>query len=143
MKFECRNFGAPDLPRRGLTASSAPLEILLVDIEADLMISDNGRIVWSEEAFPVAELAYGLARWLHLADHIREDFTFDSSYDEPGAVRIVATDEGWRVGSVFAADAQSSPVPWESLVPDLLAFIEDVRAGVGTLGVNLDFIPRF
>ncbi|GHJ97775.1 hypothetical protein SNE510_72940 [Streptomyces sp. NE5-10] len=143
MKFECRNFGAPDLPRRGLTASSAPLEIPLVDIEADLVISDNGRVVWSEEAFAAAELAYGLVRRLHLADRVRGDFTFDSSYDETGAVRIVATDEGWRVGSAFAADAQSSPVPWKSLVPDLLTFIEDVRVGVGTLGVSPDLVPGF
>ncbi|MFE5795055.1 hypothetical protein ACFQ8C_21120 [Streptomyces sp. NPDC056503] len=142
MKFECRNFGVPDLPRRGLAASSAPLEILLVDIEADLVISDNGRTVWSEEAVQVAELAYDLSRWLHLGDRIRGDFTFESSYDEPGAVQIVATDEGWRVGSAFAADTQSSPVTWESLVAALVAFIEDVRAGVGTLGGDPDFIPQ-
>ncbi|MFE5795776.1 hypothetical protein ACFQ8C_24825 [Streptomyces sp. NPDC056503] len=142
MKFECRNFGTPDLPRRGLTASSAPPEILLVDIEADLVISDNGRTVWNEDMFPVAELAYDLARWLRLADGARGNFTFDSSYEQPGAVQIVATDEGWRVGSAFSADTQSSPVNWESLVPDLVAFIEDVRAGVATLGINPDFIPR-
>jgi hypothetical protein len=32
------------------------LEVLLLDIEAELSIWEQGRVVWSEEAFPVAEL---------------------------------------------------------------------------------------
>ncbi len=142
MKFEYRNVGAPDLPRRGLTASTAPPEILLVDIEADLLIGDDGRTVWSEDGFPVAELDCDLSRWLRFADGGRGDFTFDSSFDEPGAVRIVATDEGWRVGSVYSPDTYSSPATWESLVQDLVEFVEAVRAGVSALGANPDFISR-
>ncbi|MEV7179592.1 hypothetical protein [Kitasatospora sp. NPDC093679] len=53
MKFACRNLGAPDLARRGLTANSAPVEVLLVDIEADLVIDDDGRTVWNEDGFPL------------------------------------------------------------------------------------------
>ena len=144
MKFALRNFGAPDLPRRGLTANSAPVAVLLVDIEADLVISDNSRTVWSEDRFPVAELACALSLWLRLPDGERGNFTFDSmSYDVPGAVRITTTDEGWGVGSVFATDTQSSPATWESLVPDLVEFIEEVRDGVTALGINPAFIPGF
>ena len=144
MEFVCRNFGAPDLPRRGLTASSAPVAVLLVDIEADLAISDSSRTVWSEGQFPVAELAFALSLWLRLPDGERGDFAFDSmSYDVPGAVQITATDEGWRVGSVFATDTQSCPATWESLVPVLVEFIEEVRDGVTALGVNPAFIPGF
>lgn len=41
-------------------AKEAPLAVLLLDIEAELSIWEQGRMVWSEEAFPVAELAYHL-----------------------------------------------------------------------------------
>ncbi|GHH18835.1 hypothetical protein [Streptomyces rubradiris] len=61
MRFVCRNFGLSDLPRRGLTPREAPLEVLLLDVEAELSIWQQGRVVWSEEAFPAAELAYHLA----------------------------------------------------------------------------------
>ncbi|MFC1436667.1 hypothetical protein ABUW04_00215 [Streptacidiphilus sp. N1-10] len=113
-----------------------------MDIEADLAISDNSRTVWSEDQFPVAELASALSLWLRLPDGERGNFTFDSmSYDVPGAVHITATDEGWRVGSVFATDAPSSPATWESLAPNLVEFIEVVRDGVTALGINPALIP--
>lgn len=142
MEFACRNFGAPDLARRGLTAGSAPVEVLLVDIEADLVVSDNGLAVWSEDRFPVAELARALSLWLGLPDGARGNFVFDSmSYDVAGAVQIIATDEGWRVGSVFAPGTWSSPATWASLAPDLVAFVEAVRGKVVGLGIEPDFIP--
>ncbi|MFD7454129.1 hypothetical protein [Kitasatospora sp. NPDC059827] len=142
MEFACWNFGAPDLARRGLTAGSAPVEVLLVDIEADLVISDASLTVWSEDKFPVAELARALSLWLRLPDGERGNFTFDSmSYEVPGAVQIMATDEVWRVGSVFAPDTWSSPAAWVSLVPDLVAFVEAVRGKVTALGIEPDFIP--
>ncbi|GAA1100080.1 hypothetical protein [Kitasatospora arboriphila] len=142
MKLACRNLGSPDLARRGLTADSAPVEVLLVDIEADLVISDDGRTVWNEDGFPVAELARALSLWLRLPDGERRDFAFDSmSYDVPGAVRITATEGGWRVGSVFAPDTWGSPTTWPRLVVDLAAFIATVREGVIALGIKPDFIP--
>ncbi|MFI1768948.1 hypothetical protein ACH41H_43920 [Streptomyces sp. NPDC020800] len=49
------------MPRRGLTPQEAPLAVLLLDIEAELSIWEQGRAVWSGEQFPVAELAYHLA----------------------------------------------------------------------------------
>lgn len=64
MRFVCRSFGLSDLPRRGLAAHEAPLELLLLDIEAELSIWEEGRAVLSEEGFPVAELAYRLVHWL-------------------------------------------------------------------------------
>lgn len=138
-----RNLGADDLARRGLTAGSAPVAVLLLDIEADLVISHDGCTVWSESSFPVAELARALALWLRLPDGERGDFTFESmAYDVSGAVRIAAADEGWQVGSVFAADVWSPPASWESLVPDLVAFIEAVRDDVAALGARPDVIPN-
>lgn len=73
MRFGCRNFGLSDLPRRGLTPQEAPLAVLLLDIEAELSIWEEGQMVWSEEAFPVAELAYHLALWLQSSNAGQED----------------------------------------------------------------------
>ncbi|GAA0394193.1 hypothetical protein [Streptomyces luteireticuli] len=55
MRFICRNFGLSDLPRRGLSPHEAPLAVLLLDIEAELSLWEDGRAVWSEDAFPMAE----------------------------------------------------------------------------------------
>ncbi|KDN88057.1 hypothetical protein KCH_01340 [Kitasatospora cheerisanensis KCTC 2395] len=142
MYFAFRSFGAPDLARRGLTPASAPPAVLLLDVEAELSIVDDGRPVWSEPAFPVAELARGLAFWLRLPEEERGDFAFDSvTYDVPGAVRIAATDGGWRVGSVFAPDAWSSPCAWPVLARALTAFTDAVRSRVIALGADPHLVP--
>jgi hypothetical protein len=101
VQFGCRNFGLSDLPRRGLTPQKAPLEMLLLDIEAELSMWEQGREVWSEEAFPVAELAYHLVLWLLSPAAGYEDFELDSMQAEKGLIRIVRSDQGWRVGSRF------------------------------------------
>lgn len=94
MQFVFRNFGLSDLPRRGLTLQEAPLEVLLLDIEAELSIWEQGREVWSEGAFPVAELAYELALWLQSRATGHEDFELDSRHAEVGLIRIVGSGEG-------------------------------------------------
>ncbi|MER6434544.1 hypothetical protein ABT272_44265 [Streptomyces sp900105245] len=78
MQFVCRNFGLSDLHRRGLTSQQAPLEVLLLDIQAELSIWEQGQEVWSKEAFPGAELAYHLALWLQNPAARHEDFALDS-----------------------------------------------------------------
>ncbi|MFG2823762.1 hypothetical protein ACGFX4_30600 [Kitasatospora sp. NPDC048365] len=142
--FACGSLGAPDLPRRGLSAGSAPLAVLLLDVEADLELRDGDRTVWSERAFPVAELARTLSSWLSLPDRERADFAFDSmAYDAPGAVRIAPEADGWRVGSVHAPGSWTTPMEWAALRAGLVEFVEAVRTGVAELGVDPDLVvPR-
>ncbi|MGW2699033.1 hypothetical protein [Streptomyces sp. NPDC001340] len=64
VKLAYENLAAQDLERRGLCPETAPTAILLVDIEADLTIRDEDRVVMAEGLFPVAELARGLVGWL-------------------------------------------------------------------------------
>lgn len=142
MAFTCRNFHARDLALRGLTPASAPLLVLLLDVEADLVVSRDGQALWSERDFPVTELTRALAFWLRLPHGERGDFAFDSlPYAEPGAVAIGAVGGGWRFGSALAPDAWSPVVAWERLEPDLVAFIEAVRNDVAGLGVRPDPVP--
>ncbi|MFD7537577.1 MULTISPECIES: hypothetical protein [unclassified Streptomyces] len=142
MRFVCRNFGLSDLPRRGLDPHEAPLEVLLLDIEAELSIWEEGRVVWSEEAFPVAELAYHLALWLQSPTVGQEGFELDSMQADAGLIRIVGSDEGWRIGSNFTPDFWTSPVAWDGLVAEIKQFDHSVREGVAAMGIEPSFIPE-
>ncbi|MCX5103868.1 MULTISPECIES: hypothetical protein [unclassified Streptomyces] len=139
LQLAYESVGAPDLYRRGLRPGTAPLEVLLVDIEADLIIRDGDQVVMAEKLFPVAELARALVGWL---DGDRNDFEFDSmSYAESGEVRIAGSAEGWRVGSVSAPGLWTSPVGWDVLVTEIAQFVKAVRKDVVALGVEPGLIP--
>ncbi|MFC0844714.1 hypothetical protein ACFH04_13500 [Streptomyces noboritoensis] len=142
MQFVCRNFGLSDMPRRGLTAQEAPLAVLLLDIDAELSIWEQGREVWSEDAFPVAELAYHLALWLQSPAAGHADFELDSMQADEGLIRIVSSDEGWRVGSIFTPNFWTSPVTWDVLVAEIKQFDRSVREGIAAMGVAPTFIPE-
>ncbi|MEU9496881.1 hypothetical protein AB0D73_34585 [Streptomyces sp. NPDC048215] len=142
VNFAYRNVGIPDLYRRGLRPETAPLEVLLVDIEADLVIRDGSQVVMAEGLFPVAELARDLVGWLGQLDGDRDDFEFDSmSYADVGEVRIVGSVEGWRVGSVSEPGLWTSPVGWDVLVSEIAQFVTAVRKDVVALGVEPGLIP--
>jgi hypothetical protein len=143
VRFVCRNFGLSDLPRRGLAPHEAPLEVLLLDIEAELSLWEEGRAVWFEEAFPVAELAYHLALWLKSPDADQEDFELDSMQAGPGLLQIVSCDEGWRVGSILTPDFWTTPVAWDVLVAEIKQFVTAVREGVGVMNIEPTFLPEF
>ncbi|WP_259370992.1 MULTISPECIES: hypothetical protein [Streptomyces] len=140
--FVCSNFGLSDLPRRGLTPQEAPLAALLLDIEAELSVWEQGRKAWSEEAFPVAELAYHLALWLQSPTAGHEDFELDSMQAEERLIRIVSSDGGWRMGSIFTPDLWTSPVAWDVLVAEIKQFDRSVREGVTAMGVDPAIIPE-
>ncbi len=83
----------------------------------------------------VAELACDLSCRLRLADGDGGDCTLAPSFDEPGAVRIVGAGGGWRVGSVYSSDTDSTPVTWGSAPLGCSLW----RAGWGVV----DQMPRF
>ncbi|MFJ4185474.1 hypothetical protein [Kitasatospora sp. NPDC089509] len=116
--------------------------MLLLDIEAELSIRDQGRVVWSEEAFPVAELAYHLALWLQSPAAGQEDFELDSMQADPGLIRIAHADDGWRIGSILTPDFWTSPVAWEALLAEIKQFDRSVREGIAAMGIEPAFIPE-
>lgn len=142
MRFACRNFGVSDLPRRGLAPSEAPLEVLLLDIDAELSVWDDECQLLSEEMFPVAELAYWLMHWLQSPDAEAQDFELDSMSADPGLIWIVGSEEGWRVGSHLEPDVWTSPVAWDLLANEIRGFVHSVREGVVALGIDPAFIPE-
>jgi hypothetical protein len=117
------------------------LAVLLLDIEAQLSIWEDGRVVWSEEAFPVAELAYHVALWLQSPDAGREDFELDSMQADPGLIRIRSCDEGWRIGSICTPDFWTAPVAWDGLVAQFEQLDCSVRDGIAAMGIDPAFIP--
>ncbi|WP_443732222.1 DUF7878 domain-containing protein [Streptomyces laculatispora] len=134
MRFACRNFGVSDLPRRGLTPSEAPLEVLLLDIDAELSVRDDEGRLLSEEMFPVAELAYWPMHWLQSPDAGGRDFELDSMSADRGLIWIVRSEEGWRVGSNLEPGVRTSPVAWDLLVDEIRRFVHCVREGVELAG---------
>ncbi|THV23595.1 hypothetical protein [Glycomyces paridis] len=115
--------------------------MLLLDIEAELSICERARVVWTEQGFPVAELAYHLALWSQRPAG-REDFELDSMQAEVGLIRIVCSEDGWRVGSALTPDFWTSPVAWEDLVAAIQDFNRAVREGVAAMGIAPAFIPE-
>ncbi|MEX2985583.1 hypothetical protein [Streptomyces sp. C36] len=142
VRFVCRNFGLSDLPRRGLAPHEAPLDVLLLDIEAELSIWEDGRVVWSEEAFPVAELAYHLALWLQSPDAGQEGFELDSMQADLGLLQIGSSDEGWRVGSILTPVFWTAPIAWDVLVAEIKQFVTGVRGGVAAMDIEPAFLPE-
>ncbi|MFI1176833.1 DUF7878 domain-containing protein [Streptomyces melanogenes] len=143
MRLDFRNIGAPDLSKRGYTPANAPLVALLLDIEADFSIEEDGRTLWSQECFQVAELARELAHWLQVPEGDRGDFELDSmDRAERGVVRIVRSDTGWRLGTVLEPDLWTAPVCWEDLVAEIARFNHAVRQATASLGIDPHFIPQ-
>jgi hypothetical protein len=111
---------------------------LLVNIEAYIEISSDGNIIYSEPAFPVAELARELNRWVSSGGNEVGDFGFSSmSFDEIGAVKIFRTPLGWSVGSIFCPGKSTLPVRWGELAESIQSFVVSVRCGIKKNG------PRF
>lgn len=118
------------------------MEVLLLDIDAELSVwDDEGRLL-SEEMFPVAELAYWLMHWLQTPDAGGRDFELDSTSADPGLIWIVRSEEGWHVGSSLEPGVRTSPVAWDLLVDEIKRFVHSVRAGVVALGIDPAFIPE-
>ncbi|MEZ0070629.1 hypothetical protein ABIA32_006682 [Streptacidiphilus sp. MAP12-20] len=114
---------------------------LLVHVEADLNIVDHEEVIYSERAFPVAELAREFARWLDLAAEPEVNFEFSSmSFDETGAIEISRVPSGWSVGSVFTPDRRSAPIAFVDLAATLREFIGRVLRDVEALGLDAESI---
>ena len=108
---------------------------LLVNVEADLAITDGDRIVFAERAFPIAELARGLTRWV--ATGGGDDFAFDSmSYEDPGSVRVARRPDGWAFGSDFTPEVWSEPLSWDEVLVTVEAFAQEVRTDLRALGLD-------
>lgn len=120
--------GAPDLTNlRTFHATGRRITEaeLLLYVEADLELCDNGVVLFEEPRFEVATLARELIAWAGAEpDH---DFEHSpGSYEEPGVVRIAQTGEGWVAGSCFATTT-TTPRTWETVNDFVGAFVTEVH----------------
>lgn len=107
----------------------------LVSLEATLSVWDGEARVYEEPAFPVAELAWSLRRWL--VDPERGDFEFESmSFEEVGSVAIRRCTWGWVVNSVFAPTSASSTYEWDEVRQSVSNFITRLEDDLTTLGLD-------
>lgn len=108
---------------------------LLVAVDADLRVVDGDQVVYEEPAFPVAELAWSLARWV--GQPSRGDFVFDSmSFEELGALTIRWEGAGWKFGSVFVPDVTSRVVSWNEVRNCVAVFVWKVRDDLAAAGLD-------
>lgn len=134
MEIQFQNLNAADL-------CGPTLADFLVNIEADLKISDHGEVLYSEAAFPVAELARELVRWKESATAPSTDFRFSSlSFEGPGAILISRKRAGWTVSSIFSFDRKSRPISWIELVAEIDKFVGRVAKGLELLGIDPKFV---
>jgi hypothetical protein len=99
-------------------------------VEADLTITEDGRVLYAEILFPVLELAAALRRWRHT--HGPFAFTSDA-FAAPWALRFLPVGPGWQVVVDGDSPAASSVVP----VTTLDAAIADFTAAVHASSVEL------
>ena len=122
--------GAPDLTDlRTFHATGCRITgaELLLYVEADLQLRDNGVVLFEEPRFEVAALAQALTAWV--GDGAEPDHDFEHSpdaYEEPGVVRIARSGEGWVAGSCFAATT-TSPHTWETVKDFVGAFVTEIH----------------
>ncbi|MFC4079399.1 DUF7878 domain-containing protein [Amycolatopsis samaneae] len=118
-----------DLRRYRAVGPYTPAEIW-IHVEASFTLVDAGDVVYSETDFPVVALATDLHRWTRRPQRDRDTYLFDDRYHngftEDGAVRIVAADAGWRVGSVFAPDTWTRAISTEQLDHAVAEFVSQV-----------------
>jgi hypothetical protein len=115
----------------------------LVNMEADIEVLDQDRIIYREPSFPVVELARELASWMAREDSEKdpEDFSFSSmSFDVDGAIEITRFPSGWVIGSVFTPEVRSAPMSWRDLADALNQFVARVRSDVHRLGFDPDHL---
>lgn len=122
--------GAPDLTDlRAFHATGRRITgaELLLYVEADLELCDNGIVIFEEPRFEVAALARALIAWM--GDGAEPDHNFEHSpdaYEEPGVVSIAQTSEGWVAASCFAATT-TSPHTWEAAKDLVGSFVTEVH----------------
>jgi hypothetical protein len=110
-----------------------------IGVTARFEITADGTAVYSEDEFPVIELAAELGDWLRSGLDASRDFEFDSmSTPEAGWVWIRHTGSGWRVGSLHQ-DRPDTTVRGDSEIRTAVErFIEAVKeSAVGDLGLDV------
>jgi len=96
-----------------LTTPDGPLETYwnrLLNVVADFQLVVGRRMIFSEEEFPIVELAVQLDAWLERLSDETPEFVYTSSESQiPGLIRFSPGSEGWHVSAAFAefADATS------------------------------------
>lgn len=112
---------------------------VLVGITAEFEVDADGVPLYSEDDFPVVELAAELADWLRNGFAVGADFEFDSmSTPEAGWVWIRRDDGKWRVGSLHQERPDLTPRDDEEVRAAVADFVERVRSTVASeLGADV------
>ncbi|RJQ79880.1 hypothetical protein D5S17_08875 [Pseudonocardiaceae bacterium YIM PH 21723] len=133
--------GLNDDELRRWAADGHPISMVavFVHVEARLTVADGDLLIFTEDQFPVLDLAAELVRWTRTPGSDRGDLVCDDfGLTDPGAVRIVRSGTQWRVGSVFAPETWSRPVTTEEVDQLITGFATElVGACKEQLGISV------
>lgn len=130
MEISYSGFNARDL--RGGTIAE-----VLVNVEADLSLVDSSAMIYSERAFPVAELARSLSRWIASGEGGAANFSFSSmSFEDAGSINMTKEPTGWSVWSGFTPEIRSASMSWVDLEAAIRDFIARVAQDLEILGID-------
>jgi hypothetical protein len=117
---------------------------LLTDIVADLDITLNGMVAFSESAFPVVELAAAIGIWLRSPERQGWSFEFESvEAEESPLFEFREADMGWAFSSPWQKNGQDVRVPREIVVAALQDFVERTQVAVREIGFDVsDLIDK-
>ncbi len=113
-----------------LTTPNGPLETYwnrLLNVVADFQLVVERRIIFSEEEFPIVELAVQLEAWLERLRDETPEFVYTSIESEiPGLIRFSPGFEGWHVSAAFAEFADATSFNLSEVAAAVRSYIEVV-----------------
>ena len=115
---------------------------LLLGVTGDLSIQVNGRELYTEQEFPLVELALQSIRWVRRGPRVEDDFEFESmeSADAP-LIWIRRSGDGWRIGAVHQNYDETSVLSWLNIERALVAYADGLQHELSIVhGINIDAI---
>ena len=113
-----------------LTSPDGPLETYwnrLLNVAADFQLVVERRIIFSEEEFPIVELAVQLEAWLERLRDETPEFVYTSIESEiPGLIRFSPGFEGWHVSAAFAEFADATSFNLSEVAAAVRSYVEVV-----------------
>jgi len=111
----------------------------VANIDGEFRLEIAADALYSEEHFPVVELARQLTEWSGGTDAPDHDFEFDSMFfEERGVIWIRRAESGWRVGSLLQLRSAPQELTWEEVQAMIRRYTVDViDAGRRDLRVDL------
>lgn len=109
----------------------SPYYRVIVGVTSTFAILIDGKVLYSEEEFPILEFGEQISRWLGATREPSIDFHFESvESEEDDLVQIRRTSSGWMVGSAQAIYSDTTIFPWTAVKDSVERLLKDISEQV-------------